>query len=102
VEQCDHCGKSLRKKTSETTDSSGLTNLDSWKEKSVPAWVMYAVVAVLLFCVVLMIGQGCEKFKTRQPRDAGASRCVEPSTNDSPIDSLKLSLIPRSAGNSFS
>ena len=69
---CDHCGKTLRKSGSGSKESSGLTNLDSWKEKSVPAWVMYAVVGATLFCVILMIAQGCEKFNSRQPRDLGA------------------------------
>ncbi|MDG1875477.1 MAG: hypothetical protein P8J27_16315 [Mariniblastus sp.] len=49
---CEHCGKALRKRTE--PEASGLTNINSWKNKSVPSWVMYLVVGFFLFCLILL------------------------------------------------
>ncbi len=68
AQKCEQCGKTFRQKKSESTESAGLTNINAWKEKSVPAWVMYAVIAGFLACAWLMISQGCEKNK-RQPQE---------------------------------
>jgi uncharacterized membrane protein YvbJ len=58
--QCEHCGKTLRDTSTESAEKSGLTNLDSWEKQSVPAWVMYAVVAFFLFVLAFLIFKGCQ------------------------------------------
>lgn len=56
---CEHCGKQLvKKETPDTDDPAGLNNIESWKKKSIPAWVMYAVLVFFVFVVGLMIAQG--------------------------------------------
>lgn len=59
--QCDHCGKTLIKKKTESSEKPGLTNLESWKEKLIPTWLMFLVVALALFCVWAMLAEGCQK-----------------------------------------
>lgn len=67
---CPHCGKQLIQIDKE--DGSRLTNLDSWEGRSVPAWVMYLVVAFFLFCFVAMFVEGCreEPPKPKSPTTA--------------------------------
>ena len=61
VETCPHCGKTLSKKKVDADESVGLTDLESWKKKTVPSWVMLLLVGAALFCVWIMFAQGCEK-----------------------------------------
>ncbi len=68
AESCEHCNKSLVKRDGQQTGSgAGLTNLNKWEKKTVPAWVMYAVLAFTAFCVYLMIVRGCESPQQPQP-----------------------------------
>lgn len=65
--ECEHCGKTLRKRAeSETT---GLTNIDSWKKKSVPAWVMYLVCGFFLFCLILLFVQAGDQDEEKKNGD---------------------------------
>lgn len=57
--QCKHCGKQVRK-VKESDSAAGMTSLKTYEEKRVPAWVMYGVVAMAIFCCVLMGLKGCE------------------------------------------
>ena len=59
--RCEHCGKTLKKQQETDREGAGLTNLDSWKNKSVPSWVMYLVLAITALCVILMVMEGCER-----------------------------------------
>jgi uncharacterized membrane protein YvbJ len=58
---CEHSGKTIKKSTDESKDGVRLTSIDSWENKSIPAWVMYLVVAFFIACLGLMIYQGCNK-----------------------------------------
>lgn len=56
AESCEHCGKSLVK-IDRTTSS---VDLESWKDKSVPAWVMYLTLGLAIAFLALMFSRGCE------------------------------------------
>ena len=58
---CEHCGKVLEIKQADNDEGSGLTNLDSWQGKSVPAWVMYVVVGFAAIVAIVMIIDGCDR-----------------------------------------
>lgn len=55
---CEHCGKVLVKKADDGKGKQSLNDLEAWKGKSVPAWVMYAVAAFLLFVIGVIIAIG--------------------------------------------
>jgi uncharacterized membrane protein YvbJ len=57
---CNECGKSFGP-TSESSDDRGLTNLDAWQEKRIPAWLMYSIVGLAVLCIILMAIEGCNK-----------------------------------------
>lgn len=59
-EVCEHCGKTLVKKSDGSPDKVSLVGIDSWQQKSVPAWVMYLVIGFALICAVIMFTRGCE------------------------------------------
>ena len=59
--ECEHCGKTIGKSNFEPKDGVRLTNIDSWQNKSIPAWVMYLVVAFFITCIGLMIYKGCDQ-----------------------------------------
>ncbi len=59
--QCEHCGKVLKIDKEATEEGARLTNLESWKGKSVPAWVMYAVVGFAVVVAAIMAIDGCNR-----------------------------------------
>lgn len=60
--QCQHCGKRLREVAQDKPEEGArLTNLESWKQKTIPSWVMYVVLGVTAVCVVLMVIEGCNR-----------------------------------------
>ncbi len=60
AEQCQHCGKNLRKQQPESGESdSGPTTSGYWN-RSIPAWVMVAVLVFGVFCFWLMLSGGCQ------------------------------------------
>ena len=63
--ECRHCGKVLVKNSAVDRDGTSVVSLDSWSQKSIPAWVMYVAVAVCLFCIWVMYSQGCDKNEKR-------------------------------------
>jgi uncharacterized membrane protein YvbJ len=71
--QCEHCGKTLRKSKTDSAETPGITNLDSWENKSVPSWLMYAVVGFLLVCAGLVIYKGCQNPPAKPSSDENAS-----------------------------
>ena len=78
VEQCEHCGKMFRKQKTNADDESGLTNLDSWKQKSIPSWVMYLTLVVAIFCIGMVIAKGCEKSSRETQTDKNAFNFSNP------------------------
>ena len=70
--QCEHCGKMLGESKSGSAETPGLTNLDSWENKSVPAWVMYLVVAFFSICLIFVMIKGCEKPATKPSKNENA------------------------------
>ena len=73
--ECEHCGKTLIRKSDESDEKASLIGLDSWQQKKVPAWLMYAVVALGLFCLVLMYSRGCKS------DDQDQNACRYPNAN---------------------
>ena len=51
--ECPHCNKTL-KAQAESPDK-GITNIQSWDSKRVPAWVMYLDIAAAIAVFVLMV-----------------------------------------------
>ena len=72
--QCKHCGKLLRNEKAETKDQTGLTNINAWKQKTIPSWLMYLVVAFLLFCVWIMFSQTTREPLPEPPADPQSMR----------------------------
>ena len=72
--QCGHCGKTIGKRKSEAADQTRLTNIDTWKEKTIPSWVMFLVVALLLFCVWVMFSQATQSEPKTPPLDENSLR----------------------------
>lgn len=64
--ECTHCGKQLVKSGSADGGGSGVVKLDSWSQKSIPAWAMYLAVGVCLFCIWVMYSQGCARNEERR------------------------------------
>jgi uncharacterized membrane protein YvbJ len=58
--QCPHCNKELIKRAEPESETVGLNNIENWKTKSVPAWVMYAVIVLALLYLALVISKGCD------------------------------------------
>ena len=68
--ECEHCGKTLVKQKADEESGVGLTNIESWQGKSVPAWVMYLVLAIFAVFVVLLIVKGCDTTDTGEQANA--------------------------------
>ena len=62
AKECKHCGKVLiASESAGSSDGNSTINLDSWKQKTIPAWLMYLLVGICLFCIWIMYARGCEK-----------------------------------------
>jgi uncharacterized membrane protein YvbJ len=57
--QCEHCGKVLKVTEGPVAEGTGLTNLDTWQDKSVPSWVMYSVIGFAVIVAAVMVVDGC-------------------------------------------
>lgn len=62
-QECKHCGKVLVVKKNTTEVGGGSVSLDSWKQKSIPAWAMYLIAGICLFCIWIMYAQGCDRIE---------------------------------------
>ncbi len=51
---CEHCGKQLRKPVKLEDEPLSVSNIESWKGKTIPPWLMYLVVGIFLACFVIM------------------------------------------------
>lgn len=61
---CAHCGKTLVIES----DSSGSTvGRDSWEQKTVPAWVMYLVIAIGIGLLALYFADSFREPPAKQP-----------------------------------
>ena len=61
AKECRHCEKSLVKDAGENGDKKqALTSPKAYSEKTVPAWLMYVLVALTLFACYTMFANGCE------------------------------------------
>ena len=74
AEQCEHCGKMLRESKSDMAETAGLTNLDAWEKKSVPAWLLYLVVALFLLLLAVLIYKGCDNANVKPSINESARR----------------------------
>jgi len=80
AKECKHCGKVLiASEETSANEGSRTVSLDSWKQKSVPAWLMYLLVGICLFCIWIMYARGCEKNEAFQ-RDLESQN--EPANTD--------------------
>ncbi len=70
TEQCGSCGKTLIKKEAE--EKIGLTDINSWEGRSVPAWLMFLVVGFFVVCFIAMFLQGCEDNKPKNQNGQAA------------------------------
>jgi uncharacterized membrane protein YvbJ len=75
--ECKHCDKSLSSSGQESAAKSSV-DLDSWQGKTVPSWLMYLLVAAALFCVWVMLSQGCERAnENTDPEEQSAFNLIE-------------------------
>jgi len=65
--RCEHCGKQLRKTESAEHERTRMTNIESWKGKTIPSWLMYLVVGIFLACFVIMFLDAGSDSKPAQP-----------------------------------
>ena len=64
---CEHCGKQLRKTESADDERTRLNNIESWKGKTIPTWLMLLVVGIFLACFVIMFLDAGSDPKPAQP-----------------------------------
>ena len=64
---CEHCGKQLRKSADPQAVQRRATNLESWKGRTIPAWLMCLVVGFFLACLVIMFLDAGTDPKPAQP-----------------------------------
>lgn len=67
VINCPHCGKQLRKSVDQQPDKLRATNIESWKGKTIPPWLMYLIVGFFLACLVIMFLDGATDPKPAKP-----------------------------------
>ena len=79
--ECKHCGKVLSTKSTSEPDGGGVVRLDSWQQKSIPAWVMYLAVGICLLCIGIMYAQGCDRNE-----DFREDAAQQESADESPAD----------------
>ncbi len=82
AETCQHCGKTIRKSNSDSKDGVRLTSIDSWENKSIPAWVMYLVIAFFVGCLVMMLYKGCNKDVKKKAEPTDVARLEFQRMND--------------------
>lgn len=56
-EVCEHCGKSLVAKKS-SDDTGSVIGREAWEQKSIPAWLIYTVIAIGIFLLGLLFTRG--------------------------------------------
>ena len=66
VAECEHCGKILKKESASAKENVSPSDLESWRNRSIPSWMMYGVTGLCLFCVFIMYAQGCERLAEQQ------------------------------------
>lgn len=66
---CEHCGKQLRKSADPQPEQRRVTNIESWKGKTIPSWLMYLIVGFFLACFVIMFLDANTDPKPAQPPD---------------------------------
>ena len=67
---CEHCGKQLRKTADKQPEQRRVSNIESWKGRTIPPWLMYLVTAFFLACLVIMFLDGAPDPKPAQPSEA--------------------------------
>ena len=80
--ECKHCGKSLSKEAHDKPGKSSV-DLESWEGKTIPAWLMYLLVALALLSVWVVMAKGCRdaQEKSESDRETAINLAVFPTSS---------------------